>query len=70
MAGLDPAIQGPTFERLFMLHWMAASEGGHGVVDEAQPPRTLIVPRADARLDPGLRRDDGAHKLTLPCDYR
>jgi len=39
-------------------------------VDEAQPPRTSIVRRADARLDPGLRRDDGAHKLTFPCEYR
>jgi hypothetical protein len=35
MAGLDPAIQGHALEHLRMLRWMAASEGGHGVVDEA-----------------------------------
>jgi hypothetical protein len=34
MAGLDPAIQSHTLEYLRMLPWMAASEGGHGVVDE------------------------------------
>jgi hypothetical protein len=35
MAGLDPAIQSHTLEHLRMLPWMAASEGGHGVLDEA-----------------------------------
>jgi hypothetical protein len=35
MAGLDPAIQSHTLEHLRMLPWMAASEGDHGVVDEA-----------------------------------
>jgi hypothetical protein len=33
MAGLDPAIQSHTLEPLWALPWMAASEGGHGVVE-------------------------------------
>jgi hypothetical protein len=32
MAGLDPAIQSHTLGHRRMLPWMAASEGGHGVV--------------------------------------
>jgi len=42
MAGLDPATQSHTLEHLRTLPWMAASEGGHGVVDEADCPRTHL----------------------------
>jgi hypothetical protein len=42
MAGLDPAIQSPTFKHLRLLPWMAASEGGHGVVDGATVPGTRL----------------------------
>jgi len=34
MAGPDPAMQDHAIEHLCMLPWMAASEGGHGVMDE------------------------------------
>ena len=42
MAGLDPAIQSHTLGHGCTLHSMAASEGGHGVVDEADYPQTHL----------------------------
>jgi hypothetical protein len=44
MAGLDPAIQSHALEHRRMLSWMAASAGGHGVVDEADYPETHLSP--------------------------
>jgi hypothetical protein len=42
MAGIDQAIQSHALEHRRMLPWMAASEGGHGVVDEADYPQTHL----------------------------
>ena len=64
MAGFDPAIQGHALEHLRMLPWMAASEGGHGVVDGTDGPQIHLSPSvmaAEAAIHDkiGRRRGQG-----------
>jgi hypothetical protein len=50
MAGLDPAIQSHALEHRRMLPWMAASEGGHGVVDAVAGAHLSDVMAAKAAI--------------------
>jgi len=69
MAGLDPAIQSHTLQRLRTLHWMAASEGGHDERAEITLAVLKVRPLLRA-LTEGCSRTRAAHRCHRAPSHR